>query len=72
MGAKLKPITIITGLVTMVGSILAIIVEPRQKTTRLRTKYTKPAAASPDIVADRPYLSTLRVIGAIKAKEDAK
>ena len=72
VGAKPNPITIITGPVTIVGKILIITDEPPQNTIRLKTKYTTPAAASPDKVAAKPYLSMLKVIGAIKAKEDAR
>ena len=72
VGAKPKPITIITGPVTTEGKTLIIIPEPPQKIIRLKTKYNAPAAASPDRVSGKPYLSILKVIGAMKAKEDAR
>ena len=61
-----------TGPVTIVGNMRLIIPAPPRNTTRLRTKYTTPAAASPDRVADKPYCSTPKVIGAMKAKDDAR
>ena len=67
-----KPITIITGPITTGGSSLCTASKPRQRMTAAKTKYIKPAANRPNMVAPTPQFCLAAIIGAIKAKDEPK
>ena len=67
-----KPITIITGPITTGGNNLCTADNPRQRINAANTKYIKPAANNPNMVAPTPHCAFAAIIGAIKANEEPK
>ena len=57
-GARIRPITMITGPVTTGGSTRLIMSLPCQRTSRLSRIYTTPAAARPHMVPGMPQVLT--------------
>ena len=57
-GARIRPITMMTGPVTMGGSTRSTISVPRQRIRPLRRKYTNPEHTSPPRVCAMPQVCT--------------
>ena len=57
-GASTRPMTMITGPVTMGGSRRMMMPVPRQRMTKLSTTYTAPATTMPPSVAGSPHVCT--------------
>lgn len=55
-GARIRPITIMTGPVTMGGSTRSTTSVPRQRISPLKRKYTRPEQTSPPRVCAMPQV----------------
>lgn len=71
-GDSARPMEMITGAMTTGGSKRSMKPGPFRRTAKPSTMYTSPAAITPPMTAGRPNSPLAAMIGAMKAKLDAR